>query len=112
PCPGHIDRSKVNLYDMSQKPVILIEFNELCPRLMDSFIAAGKLPHFKKFRDEATVARTLAEEVPPNLDPWIQWITVHSGVPFQKHRIHDLGDGHKLDAPNVWDLVCARGERA
>jgi hypothetical protein len=97
---------------MTDRSVILLEFNELCPPLMKKFMAAGHLPNFSRFHGEAMVATTVADEVAPFLDPWIQWITVHSGVPYKGHKIRDLGDGHLLDAPNLWDLVSARGGKS
>jgi hypothetical protein len=95
---------------MKAGSVILLEFNELCPQLMQKFMRAGHLPHFSRFYGESHVHTTVADEVAPNLDPWIQWITVHSGVPYKTHKIQDLGDGHKLAAKNVWDLVSDAGD--
>jgi len=63
---------------------------------METFIDQGYLPNFKRLRDTSQVFITDAEEVAPNLDPWIQWVTVHSGLSFDQHGIHHLGDGHKL----------------
>jgi hypothetical protein len=97
---------------MRESPVVLLEFNELCPPLMKKFMDARQLPNFSRFYGEAMVATTVADEIAPFLDPWIQWITVHSGIPYKRHKIRDLGDGHLLDAPNVWDLVSARGEKS
>jgi hypothetical protein len=97
--------------ELRARPLILLELNELCPRLMKKFMEAGELPSFSRFHAEAEVATTMADEVAPHLDPWIQWITVHSGVPYRQHRIHLLDQGHKLEAPNLWDLVSARGEK-
>jgi hypothetical protein len=94
----------------SQAPVILLEFNELSPALMDTFIDQGHLPNFKRLRDSSQVFTTDAEEVAPNLDPWIQWVTVHSGLSFDQHGIHHLGDGHKLAVKSLWDMVAAQGK--
>jgi Type I phosphodiesterase / nucleotide pyrophosphatase len=91
-------------------PVILLEFNELSPALMDTFIEQGYLPNFKRLRDASQVFTTVAEEVAPNLDPWIQWVTVHSGLSFGEHGIFHLGDGHKLAVKSLWDLIAAEGE--
>lgn len=90
-------------------PVVLIEFNELSPSLMDRFINAGSLPNFKAFRDRAQAYTSDAEEAAPNLEPWIQWVTVHSGMPYDKHGIFHLGDGHKLDVDSVADLASKVG---
>ncbi|HEY1417044.1 MAG TPA: hypothetical protein VGF41_04040, partial [Myxococcaceae bacterium] len=70
-----------------QPAVIVLEFNELSPVLMRRFIDAGHLPAFRRLRDEAEVWTTDAGERPPFLEPWIQWITVHSGQPYREHGV-------------------------
>ena len=47
---------------------------------MDQFIAEGKLPHFARLKAESQVYITDAEEIAPNLEPWIQWVTVETGL--------------------------------
>src|SRR4029079_12211655 len=94
---------------MSNPSVIMIELNELSPPLMERFIAAGELPNFARFRREAQVYTTDAGEKPPFLEPWIQWVTIHSGMSYQSHRIFNLNDGHKLDAPRLWDVLSQNG---
>jgi hypothetical protein len=91
-------------------PLILLEFNELSPALMDTFIEQGNLPNFKRLRDSSQAFTTDAEEVAPNLDPWIQWVTVHSGLSFEQHGIHHLGDGDKLAVKSLWDMIAALGK--
>jgi len=91
--------------------VIVLEFNELSPALVDRFVREGALPNFRRLHDEASTYVTDAEEVAPNLEPWIQWVTVHTGLDYREHRIFDLGDGHKLDHPRIWDLASAAGMR-
>ncbi len=91
--------------------VILLEFNELSPTLMMRFMEAGKLPNFQRLYREAYTYVTDAEEVAPNLEPWIQWVTVHTGLSYGEHRVFDLGDGHKLTAPRLWDLASGSGRR-
>jgi len=77
---------------------------------METFIEQGYLPNFKRLRDSSQVFTTDAEEVAPNLDPWIQWVTVHSGLSFDEHGIFHLGDGHKLAVKSLWDLISALGK--
>ena len=86
-----------------------MEFNELSPVLMEKFIDAGKLPNFKRFHDESQVFTTEADAPAPDLEPWIQWVTVHSGIPYAEHQIHHLGDGHKLE-DTIWDLLSDAGK--
>jgi hypothetical protein len=91
------------------KPVIVLEFNELCPTLMDRFIEQGRLPNFARLRSQSKVFITDAEEQAPNLEPWIQWITVHTGLGFEEHGVFNLDDGAALNAPRLWDLVSQAG---
>ena len=94
------------------RPVIVLEFNELTPALMERFIAGGHLPAFSRLRSQSVACVTDSEEVAPNLEPWIQWVTVHTGRSYQEHGVFQLGDGPKYKAPRVWDLVADAGERA
>ncbi|WP_232493396.1 alkaline phosphatase family protein [Novosphingobium kaempferiae] len=88
---------------------IVLEFNELSPTLLDRFIAAGHLPNFKRLRNSALVAVTDAEEAAPNLEPWIQWVTAHTGLSYAEHGCFKLNDGAALSAPRIWDLVSRSG---
>jgi hypothetical protein len=90
---------------VNDSDVIVLEFNELCPRLMDRYIDDGKLPNFKRLRDQSIAAITDAEEEAPKLDPWIQWITIHSGLRADEHNIFDLGQGRQLDRPGVAQIL-------
>ena len=94
----------------NRRPLILLEFNELTPALMDRFISEGKLPNFARLRESSEVFTTDAEEQEPYLEPWIQWVTVHTGVPYSEHGVFRLSEGHKLRHKNVWDLASEAGE--
>jgi hypothetical protein len=91
--------------DATQTSVILLEFNELSPVLIRRFMQAGELPNFDRLYRESHVYTTDAEETAPNLEPWIQWVTVHSGLSFEEHGIFLLGDGPKLKQKSVWDIL-------
>lgn len=94
---------------MQGRPIILLEFNELCPSLMTQFIEEGHLPNFKKLRDSSAIFITEAKERAPYLEPWIQWINVHTGVPFSEHGVEHLGESEKVKQPAVWDLISDAG---
>jgi hypothetical protein len=64
------------------RSVILMGFNELSPSLMLRF------------------------------KPWIQWPTVHSGLPNREHKIFQMGDGHTLQTECLWDLVGDAGMKS
>src|SRR3954464_7793387 len=90
--------------------VVLIEFNELSPVLLDRFMASGQLPNFARFFAQSDVYVTDAGEDPPLLEPWIQWPTIHSGLPYAQHQVSDLGDGRrKLHAKLIGQLLSDAG---
>jgi len=91
------------------RPLILLEFNELTPALMERFIGEGKLPSFARLRESSEVFTSDAEEQEPYLEPWIQWVTVHTGVPYSAHRIFRLSEAHKLQFRNLWDMASQEG---
>ncbi len=91
--------------------LVQLEFNELCPSLMDQFISQGHLPNFAALKNQSHVFVTDAQEEQENLEPWIQWITVHTGLTYAQHGVFDLGDGHKLEVPRVWDLIGRLGKK-
>jgi hypothetical protein len=94
---------------MQPPMLLLIEFNELCPTLLDRFMGQSLLPNFRRFHDSSTVFITDADEDPPNLEPWIQWPTVHSGLPYSEHRVFHLGDGRRLEHKCVAELLSDAG---
>jgi len=91
--------------------VILLEFNELCPNLLREFMGRGFLPNFRAFYDSSTIYITDAEEEAPELEPWIQWFTVHSGLRYDQHKVYHLGDGRKFEGPLIGNLLSEAGVR-
>ncbi len=93
-----------------QSPVVLIEFNELTPRLMERWMEEGKLPNFQRFYRESQVYRTDAEEEGEALNPWVQWVTVHTGLSLAQHGVFSLNDTRRLKHPQMWDVLSDAGK--
>lgn len=81
--------------------LLLLEFNELCPGLIERFMEEGALPNFKRLRERSRAFITHTNE--SVLEPWIQWVTVHTGVPMDQHGIFDLDEAPKLKHEAFWD---------
>lgn len=43
------------------------------------------------------------------LEPWVQWVSIHTGSESSEHRIRHLGDVDKLALPQVWEELSRRG---
>ena len=96
---------------MKDSSVLVLEFNELTPSLMYKWMEAGRLPGFRRLHQESTCYITDAEESGQRLEPWVQWVTAHSGLSSAEHGILDLDDGHRLRHPRVWDTASETGRR-
>lgn len=94
---------------MSTPRVVLVEFNELCPPLLERFMTEGSFPNFSRFYSQAQVFTTDAEEQGERLNPWVQWITAHTGESATEHGAETLSEGGKVIGRNVWDRLSAAG---
>jgi len=41
-----------------------------------------------------------------NLDPWVQWVSIHVGQESSVHQILELGDIQKKKITQIWDVLC------
>lgn len=99
---------------MPPRKVLLLELNEVNWPVIDQLIAQrgpGFLPNFGRLRSEGTWATPVALEQPPHLDPWVTWVTLHTGVPREVHGASVLEqDAESLHAQRLWDYVDAAGQ--
>jgi hypothetical protein len=86
---------------MTNPKIILLEFNELSPILLRDFMADGLLPSFSRLYKNSKIFTTDASHDLPKLNPWVQWVSVHSGMNYQAHQISTLGEGDNLQSACV-----------
>ena len=97
---------------MNTKNIILLEFNELCPHLLDKWMAAGLLPNFRKFFENSAAFITQADvDKPEYLEPWIQWYSMHTGLSYEQHGVFRLTDGAKAEYDDIWRVLIRNGLR-
>ncbi|MCX6116029.1 MAG: alkaline phosphatase family protein [Proteobacteria bacterium] len=87
------------------KKVIQLELNEISPYLIRKLVNQGKLPNFKKVISEWQQVDTTSEDIYEHIEPWIQWVTVHTGKTYTEHGIFRLGDAHDLKHPQIWECL-------
>ncbi|HUQ76733.1 MAG TPA: hypothetical protein VM183_18590 [Burkholderiales bacterium] len=90
--------------------MLILEFNELCPRLLARFMDEGRLPNFSRLHRTSHVYTTTTND--EHLEPWVQWVNFHHGIPEAKHRVVDLDEGHKVAEPAFWDVLAQQGKTA
>jgi hypothetical protein len=86
--------------------VLLLEFNEICAPLLKRWMEQGKLPNFSALHYSSQVFTTMADASEPDyLEPWIQWYSIHTGLPYDEHRVFCLTDAPKPSIP-ISGAVC------
>jgi Type I phosphodiesterase / nucleotide pyrophosphatase len=94
------------------RPIIFAEFNELCPWLIDQWIDEGILPNFARLRAQSSAFETKADvEHAGQLEPWIQWYSLHTGLAFEQHGVFHLTDGAKASHDDLWHVLNANGRK-
>jgi hypothetical protein len=92
--------------------VLVFEVNEISWQLMAPWLDRGELPHFQKLRQAGAWGRTVADEPPRLLDPWITWTTVYTGVPQPEHGMEFLEQpADTIRYKRLWDLAAEAGKR-
>lgn len=95
---------------MGGRRLILLEFNELCPDLLDDWMAQGLLPNFREFYRHSRVFAGQADVADPDcLEPWIQWYSLHTGFSYEQHRVFHLTDGPRRGLKDIWRLLLENG---
>lgn len=93
------------------RPIIVAEFNELCPWLIDRWMGEGRLPNFQCLHDTANVFTTIADVTDPaNLEPWIQWYSLHTGLAFDQHGVFHLTEGTRAEHDDIWHAAHRAGK--
>lgn len=92
--------------------MLIIELNEFNPDLLKAAAERFNLSGLKKilgFKHARTWACEQEERY--GLDPWVQWVSIHTGRPASEHQIRHLADADKLILPQVWEQLAADGIR-
>jgi hypothetical protein len=91
--------------------VLLLEFNEICPPLLRRWMDQGKLPNFTALYNSSQIFTSIADVSEPEyLEPWIQWCSIHTGLPYDEHKVFYLTDGPKADDSDVWRRLAGLGK--
>jgi len=71
---------------------ILLGLNELNFDYIKFYLNQGLLPNFKKIFEIQPPIETVSENDYKLLEPWVQWVTIHTGKSFDEHKVFRLGD--------------------
>lgn len=93
----------------TNKRLILLELNELSHVLLFEYMERGYLPNFKRLYDQSQAFLTDARASGENLNPWIQWVSVHTGIKAEQHGVYYLNDLDGFSGEFVWDTLAKNG---
>jgi hypothetical protein len=89
---------------------ILLGLNELNFDYIKFYINQGLLTNFKKILEIQPTIETISENEYKLLEPWVQWVTIHSGKSYKEHNIFRLGDiVNNPDLSQVFEELEAEG---
>ena len=85
--------------------MLIIELNEFDPSYFKKVSQELKLKNIEKILQlEHSITITDENEEHQGLDPWVQWVSIHSGMPFRKHAICRLSETKKQDFKQIWNV--------
>jgi hypothetical protein len=104
-------KTKEKIMDSDAPRLMLIELNEFSVDLFERGVRELKLPSIQRMlgmRSSTTTTDDMVEH--RGLDPWVQWVSMHTGVPSSVHGIIHLGDAPaKLGVKQLWEQLSDRG---
>ena len=90
---------------MDRAQILFLELNEINFRYLEHYIAQGELPVFRDLFERHGFAETLSESQYDHLEPWIQWVTAHTGLDYREHGVFRLGDIVDHDFTQIWETL-------
>jgi hypothetical protein len=85
--------------------LVLIGLNEVNFEFVERYAHDGRLPFLSSLMRKHGVIRTRSEPEYENIEPWIQWVSIQTGLPYEKHGVFRLGDITRTDYRQLWETV-------
>lgn len=93
-----------------QQPTILLGLNEINFDYIKFYANQGKLPVLKSLLAKHPLIETESEKKYQLLEPWIQWVTIHTGKTYDEHQVFRLGDiTERKDLKQLWETFEEKG---
>lgn len=89
--------------------LIVLQLNEVNFDLVERYLGQHALPGFRHLLAKFGRVETFAETKYDELEPWIQWVSAHSGLRYGEHRIFRLGDAVNSQVPQIFEVMEQQG---
>lgn len=93
----------------ARQKFFLLELNEINFDFVEQYGRQGQLPTLNALIRKHGLNETTSEERYEELEPWIQWVTAHTGLTFAQHGVFRLGDIIEHDYEQIWEWLEQRG---
>lgn len=88
------------------RKILQLELNEVNFEFVRAYCAQGKLPTLDGLIRSHGLIETTSERKYDELEPWIQWVSAHTGLPFADHGVFRLGDIlDRSDLRQIWEVL-------
>lgn len=90
-----------------KKNLVIFELNECDFSYFLYGAKKFKFQEIRKFIKSKIITRTYTKDKIEglNLDPWVQWVSVHTGRNSKKHKIFRTGQSLNKNIPQVWEKL-------
>jgi len=87
-----------------KRKLLLVELNEFNKDLLKLGAKKFKLKSIKRLLSmDLSMTKSENNKEHHGLDPWVQWVSIHTGNPLSKHNIKHLGDVENLEIKQIWE---------
>ena len=86
------------------KKLLLIELNEINFDFLQNYIKKYDLKQLRDIYDLKKL-ETRSETEYDKLEPWIQWVSVHTGKNYNEHKVFRLGDINKYRGSQIFETI-------
>ena len=95
---------------MTPRRLTLFELNEYNVGLLRQGASVFNLSNLKKILALNELETRMDDTYESDyLEPWSQWVSVHTGSPSQQHKIKHLGDVPSLGRKQLWEELSEKG---
>lgn len=85
--------------------LLFLELNEINFENVAYYCERGLLPNFTALFEENGWCETVSEDSHEEFEPWIQWVTAHTGRTLREHGVFRLGDIVSCELPQIWEQL-------
>ena len=91
---------------MQNKKLFLFELNEFNFDFLKKYSKLYNLKFLKKLlKLEYKKLKCDSVKEMQGLDPWTQWVNIHTGKTAKNHKLFQIGESQKLKYPQIWDSL-------